>query len=50
MLGLKRARDRMEDSDEEPTMGKRNLPVARLPDNFSGEPVDGMQYLFTVRS
>ncbi|KAL4249112.1 hypothetical protein ABKN59_005782 [Abortiporus biennis] len=25
------------------------LPVANLPDDFNGEPLDGMQYLFTVR-
>ncbi|KZT13029.1 uncharacterized protein LAESUDRAFT_710129 [Laetiporus sulphureus 93-53] len=38
------------DSDEdEPSLGKQVLPVAKLPHNFSGEPTDGMQYLFMVR-
>ncbi|THH12227.1 hypothetical protein EW145_g100 [Phellinidium pouzarii] len=49
MSNLKRTRSQMDDSDDEPTMGKQILPVARLPDNFDGEPMDGMQYLFTVR-
>ena len=40
----------MEDDDEdEPSFGKQILPVARLPDDFNGEPVDGLQYLFMVR-
>lgn len=40
----------MDDSDEdEPLMGRQNLPVARLPEHFDGEPMDGMQYLFIVR-
>lgn len=40
----------MDDSDEdEPLMGRQNLPVARLPEHFDGEPMDGMQYLFLVR-
>ena len=39
-----------EDSDDDPSYGMRQiLPVASLPANFSGEPMDGMQYLFTVR-
>ncbi|KAI0030538.1 hypothetical protein K488DRAFT_54047 [Vararia minispora EC-137] len=39
-----------EDSDDEPMYGMRQiLPVANLPADFTGEPVDGMQYLFTVR-
>lgn len=37
-------------SDDEPkNMGRQSLPVARLPGSFSGEPMDGEQYLFTVR-
>ncbi|KAI0939398.1 hypothetical protein AcV5_000828 [Taiwanofungus camphoratus] len=35
--------------DEEPMMGRQVLPVANLPSDFSGIPMDGMQYLFTVR-
>ncbi len=48
--GLKRRWSEVDDSDdEEPSLGKQVLPVANLPGNFSGEPVDGLQYLFTVR-
>ncbi|KXN89608.1 hypothetical protein AN958_05475 [Leucoagaricus sp. SymC.cos] len=47
---MKRKFDNIEDSDsEEPSFGKQILPVADLPDDFDGEPMDGMQYLFTVR-
>jgi hypothetical protein len=46
---LKRKRDELEDSDDEPSPGRQILPVANLPENFDGEPQDGMQYLFTVR-
>lgn len=47
---LKRKHDEVEDSEEdEPSYGKQILPVANLPDDYSGEPKDGMQYLFTVR-
>ncbi|CCM05565.1 uncharacterized protein FIBRA_07792 [Fibroporia radiculosa] len=35
--------------DEDLSPGKQVLPVANLPLNFDGVPVDGMQYLFTVR-
>ena len=47
----KRKRDQMEDEDDddEPSLGRQILPVANLPDDFDGEPMDGMQYLFTVR-
>lgn len=38
-----------DENDEEPSLGKQVLPVANLPDHFSGEPTDGLQYLFTVR-
>ena len=39
-----------EDSDEdEPLMGKQVLPIANLPADFAGEPMDGLQYLWTVR-
>ncbi|PIL36928.1 hypothetical protein GSI_00618 [Ganoderma sinense ZZ0214-1] len=30
-------------------LGRQVLPVANLPDTFDGVPMDGMQYLFTVR-
>ena len=38
------------EDDDEPSMGRQILPVARLPADFNGEPADGMQYLFMVRS
>lgn len=47
---LKRKADDLDDSDEEePTLGRQVLPVANLPDTFDGVPMDGFQYLFTVR-
>ncbi|KAI0722248.1 hypothetical protein C8T65DRAFT_628733 [Cerioporus squamosus] len=47
---LKRKADDLDDSDEEePTLGRQVLPVANLPDTFDGVPMDGLQYLFTVR-
>ncbi|KAI0774052.1 hypothetical protein C8Q74DRAFT_1217954 [Fomes fomentarius] len=47
---LKRKADELDDSDdEEPMLGRQVLPVANLPDNFHGVPMDGLQYLFTVR-
>ena len=48
---LKRKRDELEEDaeEDEPSYGKQILPVANLPDDFDEEPVDGMQYLFTVR-
>jgi len=50
MTPFKRKRDEFEDSDdEEPSFGKQILPVANLPEDFNGEPADGLQYLFTVR-
>ena len=49
-LALKRKADDLDDSDdEEPMLGRQVLPVANLPDNFDGVPMDGLQYLFTVR-
>ena len=49
-LSYKRSRGEMGGSDnDEPSMGRQILPVAQLPDDFDGEPMDGMQYLFTVR-
>lgn len=36
-------------SDDSDLLGRQVLPVANLPNDFDGEPVDGMQYLFTVR-
>jgi hypothetical protein len=49
MAPRKRKREEYESSDEEPLLGKQVLPVADLPDDFDGEPLDGAQYLFTVR-
>lgn len=50
MASYKRKREALDDSDEEsPSYGKQILPVADLSDDFSGEPMDGMQYLFLVR-
>lgn len=47
---MKRKREELDDSDDdEPAYGKQILPVASLPQDFDKEPVDGMQYLFTVR-
>lgn len=47
--GYKRKRDDEDQSDDEQTPGYQVLPVANLPEDFDGEPLDGMQYLFTVR-
>jgi hypothetical protein len=50
MASMKRKASDMDDLDEEePSFGKQILPVANLPDSFDGEPMDGLQYLFTVR-
>ncbi|KAF9534732.1 hypothetical protein CPB83DRAFT_211992 [Crepidotus variabilis] len=50
MASLKRKHDELDESDEdEPAYGKQILPVANLPNDFNEEPVDGLQYLFTVR-
>ncbi|KAJ3518077.1 hypothetical protein NLJ89_g95 [Agrocybe chaxingu] len=50
MLSHKRRREEFDDEDEdEAAYGKQILPVANLPYNFDDEPMDGMQYLFTVR-
>ncbi|KAJ3576173.1 hypothetical protein NP233_g595 [Leucocoprinus birnbaumii] len=50
MAPAKRKYDELDDSDsDEPSFGRQTLPVADLPDDFDGEPTDGMQYLFTVR-
>lgn len=47
---LKRKRNQLQDSDdEELSFGRQILPVANLPDDFDREPMDGMEYLFTVR-
>ena len=35
--------------DESDQFGRQVLPIAKLPDDFDGEPLDGAQYLFTVR-
>ncbi|KAF8076590.1 hypothetical protein FPV67DRAFT_423301 [Lyophyllum atratum] len=50
MASHKRKRDELEDSDDdEPSFGRQILPVANLPEDFAEEPMDGLQYLFTVR-
>lgn len=47
---MKRKAEELDDSDdEEPMLGRQVLPVANLPDNFDGVPMDGLQYLFMVR-
>jgi hypothetical protein len=39
-----------ESNDDDATYGLRQiLPVANLPIDFDGEPLDGTQYLFLVR-
>lgn len=48
-MAPKRKRDQYDSSDDEPLLGKQVLPIANLPDDFHGEPMDGAQYLFTVR-
>ncbi|KIP10679.1 hypothetical protein PHLGIDRAFT_100801 [Phlebiopsis gigantea 11061_1 CR5-6] len=49
-MSSKRKRNDVDSSDEEePSLGKQVLPVANLPANFSGDPEDGLQYLFLVR-
>ncbi|KAI9448060.1 hypothetical protein H4582DRAFT_2139638 [Lactarius indigo] len=46
----KRKRENGDNDDDEATYGLRQiLPVANLPIDFDGEPLDGMQYLFLVR-
>ncbi|KAJ7590883.1 survival motor neuron interacting protein 1-domain-containing protein [Mycena floridula] len=47
----KRKRSALDDSDDEEEIapGRQILPVANLPQDFSGEPEDGSQYLFLVR-
>ena len=46
----KRKWSEVDSSDEdEPSLGKQVLPVANLPADFSGDPEDGLQYLFLVR-
>ncbi len=46
----KRKRENGRDDDDDATYGLRQiLPVANLPIDFDGEPLDGMQYLFLVR-
>lgn len=42
----------MEENDDEESLThapNQVLPIANLPANFSCEPQDGMEYLFTVR-
>ena len=40
---------RYETSESDETFGIQSLPVATLPDDFSGDPLDGEQYLAIVR-
>lgn len=47
--GYKRKRDDDGESEDEQKPGRQILPVANLPEDFAGEPLDGAQYLFTVR-
>lgn len=50
MLSAKRKYSEVDNSDdEEPSFGKQALPIANLPADFSGDPSDGLEYLFTVR-
>lgn len=50
MAPFKRKRGEDDEDDEDDlAYGKQILPVANLPDDFDEEPLDGMQYLFTVR-
>ena len=47
-------RDNMEENYDEESLTHAHapnqvLPIANLPVDFSGEPQDGMEYLFTVR-
>jgi len=54
MASLKRKREYIggggDYDDDDAIYGLRQtLPVAKLPIDFDGEPMDGMQYLFTVR-
>jgi len=46
----KRKRAELEDSDlDVPVPGKQILPVANLPEDFNGDPANGLEYLFLVR-
>ncbi|KAJ1309022.1 hypothetical protein OPQ81_004703 [Rhizoctonia solani] len=46
----KRKRAQADDEDDDTALlGNQALPIADLPDDFCGEPEDGMQYLFLVR-
>ncbi|KAH9006848.1 hypothetical protein EDB86DRAFT_2824042 [Lactarius hatsudake] len=50
MVPPKKRKRENECDDDEATYGLRQtLPVANLPIDFDGEPLDGMQYLFLVR-
>ncbi|CCO31890.1 hypothetical protein BN14_05941 [Rhizoctonia solani AG-1 IB] len=49
-MAPKRKRTQADDEDEDVGLsGNQVLPIANLPNDFSGEPEDGMQYLFLVR-
>jgi hypothetical protein len=38
-----------DESDDDMALPRQILPVANLAEDFDGEPVDGLEYLFTVR-
>ena len=40
---------KMSSDDEYEHIGNQVLPVANLPKNFNDDPIDGAEYLFTVR-
>lgn len=39
----------MSSDDEYEHIGNQVLPVANLPKSFNDDPIDGAEYLFTVR-
>ncbi|KAG5648896.1 hypothetical protein DXG03_000245 [Asterophora parasitica] len=46
MSSYKRKFEELEDSDdEEPSLGRQILPVANLPEDFNGEPVDDVPFI-----
>ena len=50
MKSLKRKSDVLQSDlkGDGPSFGRQILPVANLPEDYNGEPEDGLQYLFTV--
>jgi hypothetical protein len=51
MSAVKRKRNNLDQDDDEETIapGRQILPVANLPEDFNDTPMDGLEYLFTVR-